>query len=55
VHQHYEGQPVQSYPIFLALVDFIAIAALQSPSVGCPVKFVPMQGQMKLQLQVSMY
>ncbi|MDA0704500.1 MAG: hypothetical protein O3A96_14885, partial [Proteobacteria bacterium] len=33
----------------------MAIAALQSPSVGRAVRLVPMQGQMKSQLHVSMY
>jgi hypothetical protein len=33
----------------------IAIAALQSPSVGRAVRFEPMHGHTKVQLQVSMY
>ncbi|MQM40067.1 hypothetical protein KBTX_04110 [wastewater metagenome] len=47
--------PSRDTPSFSPLPIRMATAALQSPSVGLAVRLEPMQGQMKSQLQVSMY
>jgi hypothetical protein len=50
-----KDNPLRLTPSFSPLSILIAIAALQSPSVGCADKFEVIHGQRKAQLQVSTY